>query len=357
MENVGGMQRVAVDLHDSLLAHPGVEASALVLRSAWSERGYRTPLFLARALREIRRLARAGEIDAILFSSMVTAVVVVPLRNLLRRNGIVTAAIVNGLDATTPTWPYPALVRSTFDALDIVLPISSATAAACRVRGLAESRCIVAPLGVRAERFAASVDRSVARERLLLRTGQAARLILCSVGRLVPRKGVAWFVENVMPMLPADVHYLIAGEGPDRARVERAIAANGLGDRVQLLGAISDPELENLYRGSDLFMMPNVRVVNDMEGFGLVMLEAGLCGLPTIAARVDGISDVVTEGENGYLVESGDAADFVAAVRRFYDDPSLLSEVSERTRQHTVSTFGWDRVIERYISILSSGTA
>jgi phosphatidylinositol alpha-1,6-mannosyltransferase len=360
MENVGGMQRVAMDLHDSLLAHRGIEASALVLRSSWNERGIRTPLFLARALREIRRKARAREIDAVLFSSMVTAALVVPLRNLLRRNGIVTASIVNGLDATTPTWPYPALVRSTFGALDIVLPISGATALACGLRGLDSSKCTVVPLGVRLDRFKDRVDRGLARSELLGRTGRGGRsagLILSSVGRLVPRKGVAWFVERVMPLLPADVHYLIAGEGPDRLRIERAISTHGLGDRVTLLGAISDADLENLYHGSDMFVMPNVPVENDMEGFGLVMLEAGLCGLPTIAARVDGISDVVTEGENGYLVQSGDAAGFVAAVGRFYDDPSRLAEASERARLHTVSTFGWDRVIERYISILGSWTA
>ena len=73
MENLGGMQRVAIDLHDSLASHSGAEVRALVLRASWNERGFRTPLFLARALREIRRLTRAQEIDAVLFSSMLTA--------------------------------------------------------------------------------------------------------------------------------------------------------------------------------------------------------------------------------------------------------------------------------------------
>jgi phosphatidyl-myo-inositol dimannoside synthase len=126
MENLGGMQRVAVDLHDTLSTHRDAEVRALVLRSSWSARGYRTPLFLARALRDIRALARAGQIDAILFSSMLTATLVVPLRRLLKRTGTVSAAIVNGLDATTPTWPYPLLVRRTFAALDLVMPISRA---------------------------------------------------------------------------------------------------------------------------------------------------------------------------------------------------------------------------------------
>lgn len=357
MENVGGMQRVAIDLHDGLLAHRGIEVTTLVLRSAWSERGFRTPIFLAQALRDIRRMVRAREIDAILFSSMVTAALAVPLRNILRKNGVVTAAIVNGLDATTPVWPYPILVRRTFAALDVAMPISSATAFACMARGLSADKCVVVPLGVRLDRFAAHVDRPQARSKLLEHFhswSEVPRLILSSVGRLVPRKGVAWFVANVMPLLPDDVVYFIAGDGPDRTRIEQAISQHHLSDRVKLLGSVSDSELELLYHGSDLFIMPNVPVTNDMEGFGLVMLEAGLCGLPAIASRLEGITDVVTEGLNGYLIESGDAGGFRSAIVRFYADSSALNAESERARLHTISHFGWNGVIDRYLSVIAA---
>lgn len=355
-ENVGGMQRVSLDLHDSLLAHSGAGVTALVLRSQWNQRAWRTPVFLGAAVREIRRLARSRDIDAILFSSMVTAALVVPLRNVLKRNGVVTASIVNGLDATTPTWPYPALVRRTFEALDLALPISRATAAASEARGLARARCTVVPLGIRLDRFSAGHDRATARERIHTEYADAEstapRLILCSVGRLVPRKGVAWFVANVMPLLPADVHYLIVGDGPDRTRVEDTIRRHGLGARVKLTGAVSDSELEVVYRGSDLFVMPNVPVPGDIEGFGLVMLEAGLCGLPAIASQLEGIADVITEGENGHLVDSGSVAEFRAAIMRYYDNPDRLGAASVRARLHTASRFGWAGVTDRYIEVM-----
>jgi phosphatidyl-myo-inositol dimannoside synthase len=348
MDNLGGMQRVAADLHATLSAHNGAEVRSLVLRSAWNERGYRTPLFLARALREIRRLARGREIDAVLFSSMLTATLAVPLKRLLRKNGVVAAAIVNGLDATTPTWPYPFLVRRTFDALDLVMPISRATCDACIARGLDLSRSKVVSLGIRANRFTLESGRAEARKRLTL-SAPAAKLVLCSVGRLVPRKGVAWFVENVMPLLPEDVVYLVAGEGPDRSRIESAITRHRLSGRVTLLGSISDAELEKLYIGSDLFVMPNVPVANDMEGFGLVMLEAGLCGLPTIASNLEGIADVITEGENGNLVAPMDAEGFRTAIMTHYSDPSLADSASARARDFTLSRFEWSRVVDRYL--------
>ena len=357
LENVGGMQRVAIDLHDSLLAHRGVTASALVLRSPWSQSGYRTPIFLARAVREIRRLARAQEIDAILFSSMVSAAVTVPLREVLRRSGVVTAAIVNGLDATTPTWPYPHLVRKIFDSVDIALPISSATAEACHARGLAPSKTQVVTLGIRLDRFKSTPDRLVARHALVraIQSRQPSAdpaLILCSVGRLVPRKGVDWFVTHVMPLLPPNVHFVVAGDGAERTRIEGSVKNLGLQGRVTVFGQVTDSELEMVYRGSDLFMMPNVPVPGDMEGFGLVMLEAGLCGLPVIASNLEGISDVVTNGENGQLVTSGNVKEFQGALMRYYQDPESLAMASDRARLHTVSRFGWAGVTERYIEVI-----
>lgn len=353
MENVGGMQRVALDLHDSLSRHPGIQLESLVLRSSWAERAYRTPLFLAKALREMRRLVRAREIDAILFSSMVTATLSVPLRNLLRRSGVATAAIVNGLDATTPTWPYPRLVRQAFASLDIVLPISRATAEACRVRGLDSAKTNIVSLGIRLDRFSPETDRAAARARVLP-PGATPRILLCSVGRLVPRKGVAWFIANVMPRLPEDVLYLVVGDGPDRKRIDALIEQHGLTGRVSMLGPVRDSELAALYHGADLFVMPNVPVSNDMEGFGLVLVEAGLCGLPVIAADIEGISDVVTEGVNGHLVPAGDADAFRRLIMRYYADPSPLHAFGEAARAHTIASFAWSEVTRRYVEAIEA---
>jgi len=309
---------------------------------------------MARALREIRRMARAREIDAILFSSMLTATLTVPLGSLLRRNKVAAAAIVNGLDATTPTWPYPLLVRRAFETLDLVMPISRATGEACRARGLPDSKSRVVSLGIRLDRFTNAADRMKARSELT--GGSSPKLILCSVGRLVPRKGVAWFVAEVMPLLPDDILYLIAGDGPDRGRISNAISEYRLGESVKLLGSVSDEELETFYHGADLFVMPNVPVANDMEGFGLVMLEAGLCGLPTIASNIEGIADVIGEGENGHLVPSGDADAFRDAIMRYYSDPAALGRARSLTREVTTSRFGWDGVVDRYVSILQNLT-
>jgi phosphatidylinositol alpha-1,6-mannosyltransferase len=362
LENVGGLQRAAIELHDALAAHPEVDLLPLVLRSAWKERHYRVPMFMVRALATIAGAAGRREVDAVLFTSMVTAGLAVPLRRRLARRGVRTVAIANGLDVTLPVTPYQMLVRRALDTVDLVLPISRATGAECLARGLARERQVVVPLGVGLRRFPPPGDRAAARAELVAALGDSARplpgnaLLLCSVGRQVRRKGFAWFIEHVMPRTPLDVHYWLAGAGPEAARIATAIERHGVANRVRLLGRVPDDQLALLYRGSDLFVMPNVPVVGDMEGQGLVMLEAGACGLPSIASRLEGITDVITDGVNGHLVESGDAEAFVASIMRYHADRPALAAASGAARAHTVTTFGWDTRVSRYVDAIRSMT-
>ena len=82
-----------------------------------------------------------------------------------------------------------------------------------------------------------------------------------------------------------------------------------------------------------------------------VMLEAGLCGLPTIGASIEGIRDVIHEGENGHLVESGDAGAFALAVMQYAGHRFLLERISERTERYT-RQFGWSEIVSRYERML-----
>lgn len=360
LSNIGGMQRVATELYEALEAHPAVSLRPCLLYSSWRWTHVRTAPFLAGAFYRIARAAARREVDAVLFSSMVTAALALPLRARLRAAGIPAAAIVHGRDVTLPSAPYQRLVPRVFGALDAVLPVSRATGEACLARGLAPEKLHVVPNGVRLERFAPLEAPVVMRRALVEALDDPARplpeeaLLLCSVGRQVERKGFAWFVDRVMPHLPADVHYWLAGEGPEADRIRAAAARHGLERRVRLLGRVSDEALARLYRGADLFVMPNIPVPGDMEGFGVVMLEAGLGGLPAVAARLEGIRDVVTEGANGHLVESGDAEAFTRVILRYHADRAALDAAAHRAAAHVAGTFGWPAVAERYVRVLTA---
>ena len=352
------MQRVATELFDALLEDQHVQVIPLVLRSSWAQTHRKTPFFLFKSGREISEVAKAGAVDVILFSSMVTASLTVLLKKRIQQAGIKTAAIVHGQDVTTPFGPYQRFVPKVFNALDAVLPVSRATGEQCTQRGLPGNKLFVVPNGVKLSRFTPLAGKDLMRKALTEAVGNSDlpedALLLCSVGRQVKRKGFAWFIEHVMPRLPENVHYWLAGDGPETQNIQDIAKQSGVSDRVRLLGRVSDEHLSLLYRGSDLFMMPNIPVPGTMEGFGVVMLEAGMGGLPIVAARLEGIQDVITEGQNGHYVESGDADGFVNAITSYHNNIEKLEEASTRAYQHTANTFGWEAVASQYIEVLKN---
>lgn len=368
MANLGGMQRVSLKLHEALDACGAQDAAlsydACLLRSSWRWVHLKTPFFLARTAGALLQAARREEIDVVLFSSMVTATLAVPLQGLFRRHGVRTAAITHGLDVTTPFPPYQWFVPHVFDALDAVFPVSRATAQACRDRGAAPEQVHVIPNGIDANRFTPPDSRAAGRRALKADRNGASlpsdTLLLCSVGRQVKRKGTAWFIDQVMPRLPSDVHYWIAGDGPQDDAIRAAIARHDLDDRVRPLGRIPNDALARLYRGADLFVMPNIPVEDDLEGFGIVLLEAGQCGTPAVAAQLDGIQDVITDGVNGHLVPPESPNAFADAILQYRNAPAALRGAAQRAATHTTATFSWASVADLYVSALrtlhASGT-
>lgn len=356
LSNVGGMQRVATGLHAALVQRADVSLRSLVLETSWEATGRRMPAFMAGLLRGVPRAVRAEGTEVVLFSSMVTAALLPVLRRGLAAAGARTAAIPVGRDVTLPSAPYQWYVPRVLRALDAVLPISRATARACLERGAPPARLHVVPCGVDVADFAAPADRAEARRALLAGVeGESVpegALLLAAVGRHQERKGFHWFVDHVMPRLPDDVVLLLGGDGPATPLVREAAERRGLGGRVRLLGRLSEARLRDLYRGADLFVMPNVPVAGDMEGFGVVMLEAGLCGLPVVAADLEGIADVVEEGVSGRRVPSGDAEAFAEAILGYREGRAALAAASAAAAEHTARTFSWAGVAARHAEIL-----
>jgi phosphatidyl-myo-inositol dimannoside synthase len=357
------MQRVAVGLHGALAVSPRVELQTLALETSWEDTPYRMPGFMAKLLATLPARVERDRIQAVLFSSMVTASVAAVRRGAVHRRGALLAAIPVGRDVTLPTPGYQPFVRRVLSSLDMIFPISRATADECRQRGMTDDRMRVVPCGVDTALFNAPVNRSAARADLLRAIGETPetvpddRLILVSVGRHQERKGFQWFADQVMPRLPEDVLYLVTGEGPTTLEIQAAVDRHGLQGRVRMLGKVPEETLRVLYRGGDLFVMPNIPVPGDIEGFGVVMLEAGMCGLPVLAAELEGISDVVSEGANGHLLPSGDVDAFVAAVMRYRQDRGALVRIAEAAASHTAANFTWAAIADQMLDLLAERVA
>ena len=333
MASVGGMQRVAVDLASVLKCQPGVDYSEVVLRSSWRFHHIRCAPWLVWTLIRLHAMARRGAMDAVLFSSMVTGALAPLLRPTFAAGRIPMAAIAHGRDVTLPGLHQRLVIKRALGALDAVMPVSRATASACAERGMSSQRIHVIPNGVAADRFG------------LGHGSEDDGLRLLSVGRLVQRKGIAWFVDRVIPRLPLNVQYDIVGDGPEKEAIQGAIDRHHLGGRVRMLGQLTNGQLVRSFQSADILVMPNRPVPGDMEGFGVVMLEAGACGVPTVAADLEGIRDVITPGKNGVLVAQGEAESFVEAILSMNIDAADR----QRVREHTVSTFSWDRIAARFV--------
>jgi len=349
MENMGGMQRVSHQLVTALRSHPGVDIHTRILDSPWNSIVWNTARFMTGLFTQLPVIAQTLKPDVILFSSMVTASLAVPLRQRLH---VPLVTINHGQDVTLPNPIYQAFVPSVFRALDGVISVSQATREACVKRGMDPEKGVALPNGFIPNTSDIPIDRRTATEMLqpLVPFDLTGKKVLLSVGRMVKRKGHAWFVDAVMPRLDPNIVYVILGDGPERESVQRAVDTHGLGGRVVLLGRQPDTILDVAYAAADLFVMPNIPVHGDMEGFGIVLLEANARGLPAIGADLEGIRDVIQNGENGRKVPVVDTEAWIDGIG------ALLSENAdsqrERARQFVHDRFDWAHIADLYIQYL-----
>ena len=177
--------------------------------------------------------------------------------------------------------------------------------------------------------------------------------LILTTGRLIKRKGVSWFVDQVVPRLSDRTTYVVIGEGEEEAAIRSAAVSAGVSDRVRLLGRVSDELLAAAYLAADVFVMPNVPVAGDMEGFGLVALEAAASGLPVVASKLEGITEAVHHERNGLLVTPCAADEFVATLGKLLALPPGQRQVlGEAFRTYTMDTYSWDRAARRYVDTM-----
>lgn len=239
------------------------------------------------------------------------------------------------------------LARASLDGARLVIANSHFTAAL--VRKLAPKAHVVAlPLGVDAEKFK-PLDRAECRRRF----GADRELVIGSVSRLHRFKGhetVFRALQSLPPEARSRIRYLIAGTGPDRAYLERQATSLGVADCVRWLGHVADSALPALYSALDLFTLCTRQEENDqnVEGFGLVFLEAQACGTPVVGTRTGGIPDAIHPGEGGWLIEQDDHTALSSLLSEALTDPAKLSEAGKRARARVERECTWQHFVQKF---------
>lgn len=304
------------------------------------------PLFLPYAL--LRALFGLRKYDAILLGDGVLGIIGYLLKLVTRKP---VACIVHGLDLTYRNVLYQKLWINVFlPRMDRLIAVGNATIHHGTLLGLPESIFVFIPNGVTAAANPASCSR---RDLEALLHRQVHGPVILTLGRLVKRKGVVWFIENVINRLDSDITYIIAGKGREESAILSAIHANNLQDRVLYLGGVSDRDKELLFCTADIFVQPNIKVAGDIEGFGLVVLEAASHGLVVIASRLEGLQDAIVDGENGYLVDSVDAAAYQARIESVLRDSTARAAFGKCARNFVINHYAWPLIADKYLEILS----
>ncbi len=134
---------------------------------------------------------------------------------------------------------------------------------------------------------------------------------------------------------------------PERDRIGSAAAAAGVADRVRIVGQVDDDDRELLMQGSDLFVQPNVRVAGDMEGFGLVVLEATLRGTPTVGSALEGILDALVDGETGVLLPPEQPQAWIDRLTALVRDRDGLARLGVRFGEQARERYGEEQMSEQ----------
>lgn len=295
------------------------------------------PHFLARSgLAAIRRLMADGYdfdvIDAHYFYP--DGVAAVAIGRVLNKPVVITA---RGTDINLiPQYPTPRRMILAA-ARDCAAMITVCSALKDELVGLGAEAAKITPLrnGVDLQLFRPE-DRVAARRDFGLAGG---RFVLASVGLLIERKGHELIIA-ALPQLP-DAELLIAGSGPDEARLKSLAASLGVADRVRFLGALPQERLRSLYNAADALVLASSR-----EGWANVLLEAMACGTPVVASNVWGTPEVVAADEAGVLMRERSPTGIVAAMGR------LRARLPDRaaTRRYA-EQFSWDATTRGQLDI------
>lgn len=269
-------------------------------------------------------------------------------------------AMTHGHEAAWATMPAARqLMRRIGDGVDVVTYLGAYTheriGAALSPTARAHMQRL-AP-GVDTSVFRPDIDGSGVRERY----GLGGRPVIVCVSRLMPRKGQDALIRALSAVRVAvpDAALLLVGGGPIENRLRGLAESLGLGEQVVITGSVPWPELPLYYRAGDVFAMPcrTRRRGMDVEGLGIVYLEASASGLPVVAGDSGGAPDAVREGETGFVVDGRDQRALADRLIRLLQNPDLRATMGASGRRWVEADWRWDAAAERVARLLDPDLA
>jgi len=300
--------------------------------------------------RRVRSLVAEHRADVILFGHGFPLPWIAPG---LAARGIPSVALTHGAELWMARVPALAWAqRRGLGAVRRVTAVSAYTADRIRRALGDEPPVTVLYPGVDIATFSPTIDGSSAR----VRYGLGDRPVVVCVSRLVPRKGQDVLIRalaDVRRRVP-DATLLVAGDGPERPRLEALVSAQAPPGSVVFAGEVSPADLPGVYAAADVFAMPCRSRYGglEVEGLGIVFLEAAACGKAVVVGRSGGAVEAVCDGETGLVVEGSEPKAVALAVARLLGDPAEAARMGAAGRARIEAEFTWDRAADTLAALL-----
>lgn len=191
----------------------------------------------------------------------------------------------------------------------------------------------------------------------VLRTHNVKRPYIITVARLIARKGIDVLIEAYSSLDQTkfgDVDLVIVGEGEEEEELKKLAGHLFVEESVKFLGPVPDEDLPALYQGAQLFALTPRRFEDDMEGFGIVYLEAAACGLPVVATDTGGVKEAVKEGYTGLVVPPEEPAAVRLVLERLLSDDKLRQRLGQQAQARAREEFAWPKRIAEVEEMISS---
>jgi len=307
-----------------------------------------------RVIREVTKLIKLDGIETVAFGAAAPLAI---MSSALRRAGARRiVALTHGHEVWwSKVFPFTLAMRrigSTTDALTYLGEFTRKAISAALTPKAGDAMVKIAP-GIDTDHFA-PVDATMLRESL----GLTGKRVIVSVGRLVHRKGQDYLIEAMSAIVHEipQAHLVLVGEGPYREHLVKLVQKYSLDDYVTFIGRIQYAELPKYICLGDVFAMPSRSRFRglEVEGLGIVYLEASACGLPVIAGASGGAPDAVIEGVTGTVVDGEDSAAIAVAAINLLNDPERAAKMGQDGRDWIVQKWRWQIWAEKFEKLINN---
>jgi phosphatidylinositol alpha-1,6-mannosyltransferase len=173
--------------------------------------------------------------------------------------------------------------------------------------------------------------------------------IVLTVGRLQARKGQDMMIKAIPEILKTVPNFLyaIVGDGEELDALVKLSAELKVDQHIQFLRGITDEQMIECYQQCDLFILPNRTIDNDIEGFGMVLVEAQSCGKPVIAGDSGGTKETMLLGESGVIIDATQPSNIASTVVGMLSDEQKLKDMGSKGREHVLKSLDWKALVQR----------